>query len=117
MWIDASNGVAGDMLLGALLDAGAPLDAVQAAVDAVVPGSVRLRTETVSRAGMRATKLHVDVLVEDPPHRTWAAIRQMLAEAELAEETRALAHDAFERLAVAEARVHGTRPDEVHFHE
>ncbi|HZK06537.1 MAG TPA: LarC family nickel insertion protein [Actinomycetaceae bacterium] len=117
MWIDASNGVAGDMLLGALVDAGAPLEAIQSAVDSVVPGSVRLRAETVTRAGMRATKVHVDVLVEDPPHRTWRSIRERLLGAELTRETRERAYGAFERLAIAEAHVHGTSPEDVHFHE
>lgn len=116
-WIDASNGIAGDMLLGALIDAGAPLAEVQAAVDLVIPGAVQLRSGQVHRAGMRATKVEVEVLVADQPHRTWASIKEMLANAGLPELTRARAHDAFERVAVAEARVHGTTPEEIHFHE
>jgi uncharacterized protein (TIGR00299 family) protein len=111
-WIDASAGIAGDMLLGALIDAGAGLERVQAAIDAVLPGSVGLSVEEVRRAGMRATKVHVTPLVDDPPHRTWRDIRVLLRE-----HARTGPEAVFDRLAVAEARVHGTDPEDVHFHE
>ena len=116
-WFDVSAGVAGDMLMGSLLDAGADLAAVSAAVDAVVPGAVTITTESVRRAGQRATKAHVALRIGDETHRRWASIRQMLHTADLHEQTRARALAAFGRLAEAEARCHGIAADEVHFHE
>ncbi|WP_157441328.1 nickel insertion protein, partial [Actinoplanes awajinensis] len=116
-WIDVSAGVAGDMMLGALLDAGARVEQVQAAVDAVVPGAVRIGFGEVQRAGLRAGRAHVEVLVAEPPHRDWRGLRALLEAAELAEVVRERAIAVFERLAVAEARVHGIDVGEVHFHE
>ena len=116
-WLDVSAGVAGDMLLGALLDAGAPLDRVQTAVDTVLPGTVQLSTAVVTRAGMRATKADIRVLKEDHPHRTWRDIESMLAQSGLAEPAKAKALSVFARLADAEGQVHGIPPAEVHFHE
>ncbi|MGH8826389.1 MAG: nickel pincer cofactor biosynthesis protein LarC [Jiangellaceae bacterium] len=116
-WLDLTAGVAGDMLLGALVDAGADLGAVQQAVDAVVPDSVRLHQTEVVRGGQRAVAMSVDVLVPDPPHRTWATIRSMLNAAELAPVTRDRAEAVFTRLASAEGHVHGISAKDVHFHE
>jgi len=117
LWIDASAGVAGDMLLGALLDAGASLDAVKSAVSAVVPGEVVLRTSTVHRASLRALKVDVESTSRDHPHRSWPQIRAILAEAKLSAPVREPALAVFARLADAEARVHGVATDEVYFHE
>lgn len=117
-YLDVSAGVAGDMLLAALVDAGADLGAAQGAVDAVIPDSVRLTSHRVDRAGQAARKVDVEILVDDPPHRRWTEIRALLTEAaELPARTRELALDAFGRLAAAEAAAHGVEAEDVHFHE
>lgn len=116
LWVDASSGASGDMLLGALVGAGVPLAVLQAAVDAVAPEPVALRTEAVRRGGFAATRCHVEA-ADSATHRTWRDVRALLGAAPLDAPVAALAGSVFERLAVAEAAVHGTRPDEVHFHE
>ncbi len=116
-WIDASAGTAGDMLLAALIDAGADLAAVQAAVDLVIPDAVRLDATTVNRAGLRATKVDVTVLVNDPPHRTWRTIQALLSESALPDRIRRDALAVFAQLANAEGHVHGIEAHDVHFHE
>jgi len=115
-WVDASSGASGDMLLGALLGAGVPLEVVGSAVAAVAPEHVALSPETVSRNGFAATRCHVEV-ADSVTHRTWRDIAAMLAGADLPDAVRRRAHGTFERLAVAEAAVHGGDPDDVHFHE
>ncbi|MFZ1411081.1 MAG: nickel insertion protein, partial [Micropruina sp.] len=116
-WIDARNGVAGDMLLGALVDAGASLEAIQQAVDAVMPATVKLTRTDVRRGGLRACKVDVSVLVDDLPHRDWTTIRAMLEAATLQPAVKQRALAVFEALAHAEARAHGIDVERVHFHE
>jgi pyridinium-3,5-bisthiocarboxylic acid mononucleotide nickel chelatase len=116
LWVDASSGASGDMLLGALVGAGVPLEVLQTAVDAIAPEPVVLRAEQVRRGALAATRVHVEV-EDSVHHRTWRDVRALLAAADLTDGVRATALAAFERLAVAEARVHGTDPEEVHFHE
>ena len=115
-WVDASSGASGDMLLGALVGAGVPVGVVAEAVEKVAPEHVAIVPELVTRNGFAATRCHVEV-ADSVTHRTWADVRTLLAEAGLHEDVRVRAHDTFDRLAVAEAAVHGTDPDEVHFHE
>jgi pyridinium-3,5-bisthiocarboxylic acid mononucleotide nickel chelatase len=115
-WLDCSSGCAGDMLLGALLGAGVPLDVVREAVDAVAPEAVRLSVEPVRRAGFAATRARVQVAGSTTP-RTWADVRALLDAADLAATVHHRARSAFARLAQAEAQVHGIAADDVHFHE
>jgi pyridinium-3,5-bisthiocarboxylic acid mononucleotide nickel chelatase len=104
------------MLLAALVDAGVPVAAMQQAVDVVAPESVRLRVDEVRRAGLRSARVHVDT-ADSTTRRTWAQIRELLDSSRLATDVSQQARAVFERLAVAEARVHGIEPDDVHFHE
>lgn len=116
-WFDITAGVAGDMLLGSLLDAGADLLAVQRAVDAVIPDSVRLSVRPVTRCGQQASKVDVDLLVADPPVRTWASIRDLLERSGVEPAVRAACIATFRTLAEAESRTHGVPIEDVHFHE
>ncbi|GAB3774668.1 hypothetical protein FB382_003809 [Nocardioides ginsengisegetis] len=116
IWIDASSGASGDMLLGALLGAGVPLEVLQGAVDAIAPEPVALSVEQVTRNGFAATRCHVEI-ADSVHHRSWRDIRDLLAAAPLDEAVRDLATRTFERLAVAEGAVHGSDPLDVHFHE
>ena len=116
-WVDATAGVAGDMLLAALVDAGAPLATVVAAVNAVAPGSIAMTSAQVRRGGMRATKVDVKPVAKEQAHRSWRDIRALLEQADLSVRVRDWAHRVFLRLAEAEARVHGVAADEVQFHE
>jgi uncharacterized protein (TIGR00299 family) protein len=115
-WLDLAAGASGDMLLGALVDAGVPLEVLAAAVSALPVEEVRLDTEPVTRHGLGATRVHVHA-PESPHHRTWPDVRSILTEAALAPAVEGGALAVFERLALAEGRVHRISPDEVHFHE
>jgi len=118
-WLDVSAGVAGDMVLGALVGAGAEVGQLQRLVDLVLPGTVRLDVSEVTRAGLRATKVDVVPLVADHPHRRWAEIRDLIgaAEPELPAPVSDGALRVFARLAAVEGAVHGVAVDDVEFHE
>lgn len=115
-WFDCSAGASGDMLLGALVDAGAPLEAIQAAINAIATEQITLSVEQTTRAGLAATRVHVHA-----PHshvvRTWGNIKTLLAQADLPEPVRELAQRAFANLAQAEGKAHRITPESVHFHE
>ena len=115
-WLHPFAGIAGDMTLGALLDAGAELSFVVSTLEGLNVDGWSLTTEQVDRNGIRATRAVVDA-PEQHHHRHWSDIRSMLEQASLPERVRTRALAVFETLAIAEGKVHGLPPDEVHFHE
>ncbi|MGI8681404.1 MAG: nickel pincer cofactor biosynthesis protein LarC [Mycobacteriales bacterium] len=115
-WWDCSAGASGDMFLGALVDAGAPVETLQAAVDAIDTEPVLLSVGEVDRGGLRATKVDVGA-PRSSVVRTWGSVRSLLEESDLVDPVRRTALAAFAALAAAEARVHRTAPETVHFHE
>ncbi len=118
-YLDAFSGISGDMLVGALADAGADQPAIQAAIiDAVASletGAV-LSFERVKRCAIAATKFHVS-LQETHAHRHLAHILKMIDNAALPERAKQNAAAVFQRLGEAEAAVHQVPIERVHFHE
>lgn len=113
LYIDCVGGVAGDMLLASLIDAGASLDAVRSGLPLK---GLDLLVERVERRGVGALALTV-VTGHDHAHRTWRDVRELIDAGSMPPRARLRAHAAFALLAEAEGRVHGVSPDEVMFHE
>ena len=115
-WFHCFSGVAGDMALGSLLDAGADVDEVRSMVERLPVRGWGLEAEPVLRCGIAATKAHVHV-EESTVVRTASHIAALVEEARLPERVRRRALAVFAALADAEGRLHRRAPDQVHFHE
>jgi uncharacterized protein (TIGR00299 family) protein len=116
-YFDCFSGVSGDMILGALVDAGLRVDALRRELSLLATPGFSLRAEQVQRAGIAATRVHVDLDQAAQPLRHLPDILGIIHASKLPEEDRSRGAEVFSRLAEAEAAVHGTGVDEVHFHE
>jgi pyridinium-3,5-bisthiocarboxylic acid mononucleotide nickel chelatase len=116
LFLDAPSGLAGDMLIAALVDLGVPESVVAEAAAAVSVTGYHVHFGTRVRSGVVAGsfEVHVD---DAQPERTYGAIKEILAASKLSDAVRARAEKAFLRLAEAEAKVHRSALEEVHFHE
>jgi len=115
-WFHCFAGIAGDMALGALIDAGADVDAVREIVGRLPVGGWSLDVEPVLRGGVAATHAIVTAHEHDVV-RTYANIAALLDERALPERVRDRAHRIFAGLAAVEGRLHRRPPEQVHFHE
>jgi pyridinium-3,5-bisthiocarboxylic acid mononucleotide nickel chelatase len=116
LYFDCFSGASGDMVLGALLDAGAPEEVVRSALDSLGLEGWHLDISDVTKGGLRATKATVST-VETGVERSYRDIVALLRSSGLTTKVADLCLGVFEILAAAEARVHRVDVDEVHFHE
>lgn len=116
-YFDCFSGASGDMILGALVDAGLSLADLRAVLATLPFSGYTLDAERVTRAGIAATKVHVRREPHPQPRRTLADILDILARSGLPAADRAAAARIFRTLAEAEGRVHGVEAGEIHFHE
>lgn len=131
--VDCASGAAGDMMLGALIDLGVPVEAIGDALEAVGAGRERLHVEKVVKHGIASTNVTVDTHghvfeghhhhhhghehQHEHSHTHYADIRHRIEHAPLTDGTRRRALDIFDRLARAEAKLHGSTVERVAFHE
>lgn len=116
-WFDASAGASGDMILGALVDAGASLDAIGEVLATLPLTGYRLSQERVSSHGVAAARVTVTLTDDHPHERRLSDVLRVLDGGRLPDPVRTGAERIFRRLADAEAKVHGTSVEAVHFHE
>jgi uncharacterized protein (TIGR00299 family) protein len=123
-YFDCPSGAAGDMIMGALVDAGAPFEALREELAKLRLPGFTLEHREVMKGAFRATK--VDVHLHDHAHqqeehhhpdRNLGVILELIAASGLDGAVKEKAGRIFTRLAQAEARVHGTSVDQVHFHD
>jgi hypothetical protein len=114
-YLDAFSGIAGDMTVGALLDAGADQASLFDALSSLQTGA-NFRVEKTKRRGIAASKFYVDA-VDTKKHRHLPHILDMLANSKLPEPVKQTSTRVFQKLGEAEAKVHGVAIEKVHFHE
>ena len=135
LYFDCFSGASGDMIVGALIDAGVPLEEIRAALGSLSIDRDAVWTERVQRAGIGATKFHVRgedaheshhdhhhghggaVATEAHAHRTLPEISSLIDGSRLSAAGKDRAKALFARLGDVEGTIHGTPPEQVHLHE
>ena len=116
LYFDGEAGAAGDMILGALFDLGVDPNALTQILKPIAPTDFTIRIEDVSLYGIASKRVSVDV-GDEPKHRNVAQIEELLDKGQLSPNVRARVSRVVERLAAAEAHVHSSTPEKIHFHE
>lgn len=116
LYLDCFAGISGDMTLGALIDAGAVVHEIEAGLSRLGLPDLRLSIASQNKYGIKGTVVNVQA-PDVQPHRTFPAIKTIYENSTLPPGVKDRALKVFRLLAEAEGNVHGTSPEEVHFHE
>ncbi len=116
--IECSPGISGDMLLGAFYDLGVPKKVIeQPLVDIGLKDLYNLEFQESKSCSIRGVKVHVDSIECVRDKRNWRSIKELILNGNLEKNLQHIILQVFESLALAEGKVHGIEPEEVHFHE
>ncbi len=135
LYFDCFSGISGDMVIGALLDAGGDRQYLEAELKKLnIESEYTLQYKTVVKNGITSTKFDVVLKEEENHHhhhhehdhhhghhhhddRTYKHIVKMIQEAQLSENAEKIALNIFEKIGIAEGKIHGVPLEDVHFHE
>ena len=118
LYFDCSCGASGDMIVGALVDAGVPFESLQKALLSLRVHGCDVSVAKVKKHGIMATKFSVNARENhDQPHRYLDDILEIIEQGDLPAEVKHSSASVFRRIAECEARIHGAAVDEIHFHE
>ncbi|HKA19874.1 MAG TPA: nickel pincer cofactor biosynthesis protein LarC [Blastocatellia bacterium] len=117
VYFDCFAGLSGDMIIGAQLDLGLDFESLNQQLLSLGLDGYKISSRRVTRSGIAATKFDVEVDEKSHPARTIADIRSIILRSNVSQNVKDRAISVFERLAQAEANIHATIPDKVHFHE
>jgi pyridinium-3,5-bisthiocarboxylic acid mononucleotide nickel chelatase len=115
-YFECQSGVSGDMLLGALVDCGVPLDEIKKSLALLPIQGFEILANRVNKAGLSSTQ--VEVRVDDNvKERRLTDILTLLQDSQLPEQIKGKALDVFLRIGSVEARIHGSDVEKIHLHE
>jgi pyridinium-3,5-bisthiocarboxylic acid mononucleotide nickel chelatase len=118
LYFDCFCGAAGDMIVGALIDAGADFESLNKALNSLGVDGYTLSSEKINKHGTMATKFDVHLDEQHHhPHRHLRHVVEIIEAGDLSPAVKAASLETFRRIAEAEAEVHGTTIEKVHFHE
>lgn len=117
LYLDCFAGISGDMCLGALIDAGADAVLLEQHLRNLPLSGWDMRVYKENRRGITGARVEITVREHHQPHRHYGDIRGLILDSGLPEKAKDLSLKIFQKLAVAEGKVHGISPDHVHFHE
>ncbi len=115
-YFDCFSGAAGDMIVASMLDAGLDFEFLKSQIASLGLDDLEIKVSETRRAGLRAVQF-VPVIAEQDHHRNLSDITKIIEASKIGEKPKQTAIKIFQRLAQAEAAVHGKEPQDIHFHE
>lgn len=115
-YFDCFSGVSGDMILGALIDAGLDIRELESELGKLQISGYKIKAEKTIRKGISGTKFSIDI-IEQNARRKLRDIVEIVDQSELSDDIKDVSKKTFKELAMVEAKIHGKGIEEIHFHE